>query len=92
MIPTSGTAIIEGADVRTQSTLVRQRIGVVPQRPNPDSSLNVRENLVFHAAYFGIPARSIATRARAICSRRSASRDKAEAKVISSRAASSSGS
>jgi ABC-2 type transport system ATP-binding protein len=59
VIPTSGTAIIEGADVRTQSTLVRQRIGVVPQRPNPDSSLNVRENLVFHAAYFGI-ARSIA--------------------------------
>ncbi|MGE5729012.1 MAG: ATP-binding cassette domain-containing protein, partial [Gemmatimonas sp.] len=30
VLPTSGTAIIEGADVRTQSTLVRQRIGVVP--------------------------------------------------------------
>jgi ABC-2 type transport system ATP-binding protein len=30
-------------------------IGVVPQRPNADLSLNVLENLQFHAAYFGIP-------------------------------------
>jgi ABC-2 type transport system ATP-binding protein len=34
---------------------VKQRIGVVPQRPNPDRSLTALENLVFHAAYFGIP-------------------------------------
>jgi ABC-2 type transport system ATP-binding protein len=34
---------------------VRQTIGVVPQRPNADLSLNVLENLQFHAAYFGIP-------------------------------------
>jgi ABC-2 type transport system ATP-binding protein len=27
---------------------------VVPQRPNPDRSLNAEENLLFHAAYFGI--------------------------------------
>ena len=33
---------------------VRQTIGVVPQRPNADLSLNVIENLQFHAAYFGI--------------------------------------
>ena len=80
VLPTSGTAIIEGADVRTQPTLVRQRIGVVPQRPNPDSSLNVRENLVFHAAYFGI-ARAIANaRARELLTRLGIE-DKAEAKV-----------
>ena len=27
---------------------------MVPQRPNPDRSLDVLENLVFHAAYFGV--------------------------------------
>jgi ABC-2 type transport system ATP-binding protein len=81
VLPTAGTAIIEGADVRTQPTLVRQRIGVVPQRPNPDSSLNVRENLVFHAAYFGI-ARSIANaRAKALLDKLGIA-EKAEAKVM----------
>ncbi|MEO7038585.1 MAG: ABC transporter ATP-binding protein [Gemmatimonadaceae bacterium] len=81
VLPTSGTAIIEGADVRTQPALVRQRIGVVPQRPNPDSSLNVRENLVFHAAYFGI-SRSVANaRAMALLEKLGIA-ERAEAKVM----------
>jgi ABC-2 type transport system ATP-binding protein len=54
--PTSGSALVGGADVGTEPVRVRQRIGVVPQRPNPDRSLNVIENLQFHAAYFGISA------------------------------------
>src|SRR5262245_11625308 len=54
--PTSGTALVGGADVDAQAVEVRQRIGVVPQRPNPDRGLNVIENLLFHAAYFGIQA------------------------------------
>ena len=58
--PTSGRAVVAGADVATESVRVRQRIGVVPQRPNADLSLNVIENLQFHAAYFGI-SRGIAT-------------------------------
>jgi ABC-2 type transport system ATP-binding protein len=53
--PTSGKATVAGADVVEDSVRVRQRIGVVPQRPNADLSLNVLENLQFHAAYFGIP-------------------------------------
>jgi ABC-2 type transport system ATP-binding protein len=52
--PTAGTAMVAGADVMKDPVGVRQRIGVVPQRPNPDRSLSVLENLVFHAAYFGI--------------------------------------
>ncbi|HEV7837858.1 MAG TPA: ATP-binding cassette domain-containing protein [Gemmatimonadaceae bacterium] len=52
--PTSGAAIVGGADVVKDSVRVRQTIGVVPQRPNADLSLNVLENLQFHAAYFGI--------------------------------------
>ncbi|MEO8910797.1 MAG: ABC transporter ATP-binding protein [Gemmatimonadaceae bacterium] len=52
--PTSGKALVAGADVVEDSVRVRQTIGVVPQRPNADLSLNVMENLQFHAAYFGI--------------------------------------
>lgn len=61
VLPTSGTAIVAGASVTDESVRVRQRIGVVPQRPNADRSLNVLENLQFHAAYFGIPF-SVATK------------------------------
>ena len=61
--PTSGTALVGGADVNRQAVEVRQRIGVVPQRPNPDRGLNVLENLLFHAAYFGIPASASLPRA-----------------------------
>jgi ABC-2 type transport system ATP-binding protein len=52
--PTAGRAFVAGADVVQDAVGVKQRIGVVPQRPNPDRGLTVQENLVFHAAYFGI--------------------------------------
>ena len=55
VLPTAGKATVAGWDVGSQAVRVRQRIGVVPQRPNADRSLNVLENLQFHAAYFGIP-------------------------------------
>src|ERR1044071_4629261 len=64
--PTSGTALVGGANVDSQAVQVRQRIGVVPQRPNPDRSLNVIENLIFHAAYFGIHASASLPRATAL--------------------------
>jgi ABC-2 type transport system ATP-binding protein len=67
--PTSGTATVAGADVVKNDVGVRQRIGVVPQRPNPDRSLSVRENLIFHAAYFGIPLGIAASRARELLER-----------------------
>jgi ABC-2 type transport system ATP-binding protein len=51
--PSGGEALVEGADVVLQQVAVRRTIGVVPQRPNPDRALTVRENLVFHASYFG---------------------------------------
>ncbi len=63
--PTGGEAIVAGADVRATPVTVRQRIGVVPQRPNPDRSLSVLENLVFHAAYFGVRDGPATARARA---------------------------
>ncbi len=60
---TSGMASVAGADVIRDDVRVRQRIGVVPQRPNPDRSLNAIENLEFHAAYFGIPLGTASRRA-----------------------------
>ena len=53
---TSGQAFVAGANVASDNVAVRRRIGVVPQRPNPDRGLNVLENLLFHGAYFGLAA------------------------------------
>ncbi len=67
IVPTSGTAKVAGSDVGTQAVSVRQSIGVVPQQPNADRSLNVIENLQFHAAYFGIPVAAATKRAQELC-------------------------
>ena len=80
VVPTAGSATVAGADVRNNSVEVRQRIGVVPQRPNPDRSLNAMENLVFHAAYFGIPRKVATDRARQLLEKLEIA-SKAEAKV-----------
>jgi len=56
-----GEAIVAGANVVSEAAVVRRRIGVVPQRPNPDRGLSVVENLIFHASYFGV-ARAEATK------------------------------
>ena len=77
---TSGKASVAGADVATDDVRVRQRIGVVPQRPNPDRSLTVIENLEFHAAYFGIALGTAARRGYELLDRLGIG-DKANAKV-----------
>jgi ABC-2 type transport system ATP-binding protein len=51
--PTSGYVAIDGIDVQANPVAVKQRIAVVPQRPNLDRQLRAIENLTFHAAYFG---------------------------------------
>ena len=61
--PTAGRASVALADVISDPASVKRRIGVVPQRPNADRGLSVRENLLFHAAYFGVPARAAGRRA-----------------------------
>ncbi len=78
--PTSGSALVGGADVTNEAVRVRQRIGVVPQRPNPDRSLNVIENLLFHAAYFDISASAALPRANALLEQLAIA-DKSHAKV-----------
>ncbi|PYO47581.1 MAG: multidrug ABC transporter ATP-binding protein [Gemmatimonadetes bacterium] len=80
VLPTAGKAIVAGADVVQDSVRVRQTIGVVPQRPNADLSLNVLENLQFHAAYFCIPSDVATKRAYELLERLGLS-EKADAKL-----------
>ncbi|HET9256138.1 MAG TPA: ABC transporter ATP-binding protein [Pseudonocardiaceae bacterium] len=64
--PTSGQALIAGLDVAATPRTVRGLLGVVPQHNNLDRSLSVRQNLVFHAAYHGVPPRVRKRRAEAL--------------------------
>jgi ABC-2 type transport system ATP-binding protein len=61
--PTGGTARVGGVDVGTDPVRARRLVAVVPQRNNLDRSLSIRQNLLFHAAYHGVPAPQRARRA-----------------------------
>ncbi|HEU0195267.1 MAG TPA: ATP-binding cassette domain-containing protein [Gaiellales bacterium] len=54
--PTSGIAEVDGLDVLRNPVAARRRLAVVPQRSNLDRSISIRRNLLFHAAYHGVPA------------------------------------
>jgi len=53
--PTGGRATVAGVDVVADPVGARRRLGVVPQINNLDRSLSVRQNLLFHASYHGVP-------------------------------------
>ena len=61
--PTGGSARIGGVDVVRDPVEARRQLAVVPQRNNLDRSLSVRDNLIFHAAYHGVPPRERQARA-----------------------------
>jgi ABC-2 type transport system ATP-binding protein len=61
--PTAGAARIGGVDVVRDPVRARQQLAVVPQRSNLDRSISIRDNLIFHAAYHGVPARERERRA-----------------------------
>src|SRR5436305_56477 len=69
VLATAGSALVSGVDVASDAVRVRTHIGVVPQRPNPDRALNALENLVYHAAYFGIPRAVAEAHARELMTR-----------------------
>src|SRR6266700_1942457 len=54
LAPTSGTAVIAGYDVGTQSKLVRRQIGIIFQNPSLDINLTAEENVRFHAVLYGL--------------------------------------
>jgi len=63
---TSGTATVAGIDVGSHPVAARARLAVVPQRVNLDRALTARQNLVFHAAYHGVPVAERNRRADAV--------------------------
>jgi ABC-2 type transport system ATP-binding protein len=67
--PTGGVALVGGCDVARDPVAVKRRIGVVPQANNLDRSLTGRENLLFHAEYFGVPREVREERARELLTR-----------------------
>jgi ABC-2 type transport system ATP-binding protein len=60
---TAGTASVGGVDVGVDPVRARRLVAVVPQRNNLDRSLSIRQNLLFHAAYHGVPGPERARRA-----------------------------
>ena len=55
VLPTSGRAYVMGVDVVADPVGAKRRLAVVPQRNNLDRSLSIRQNLLFHAQYHGVP-------------------------------------
>jgi ABC-2 type transport system ATP-binding protein len=54
--PTSGTARIDGHDIRTDPDGVRHALGVIPQAFTSDPELTANENMLIHAKLYGVPA------------------------------------
>lgn len=52
--PTSGDIIHDGESIYKHVTDFRQIIGLCPQKPNIDSMLTLRDNLVFAGRYFNL--------------------------------------
>ena len=63
---TGGSARVGGVDVASHPVGARRVLAVVPQRSNLDRSLSVRQNLLFHAAYHGVPRPVRLERARVL--------------------------
>jgi ABC-2 type transport system ATP-binding protein len=67
--PTGGSAVVDGVDAARDPVAVKRRIGVVPQVNNLDRSLTGRENLLFHAEYFGVGKAQRTARAQELLER-----------------------
>jgi ABC-2 type transport system ATP-binding protein len=61
--PTSGTAVVAGADVTTDPATVRSRIGYIGQANGAGHSFRVRDELVSQGRFYGINSTDAASRA-----------------------------
>ena len=61
--PSSGRILLDGIDVSERPGEAKRRLAVVPQQRNLDRDLSVRELLVYHGRYFGMPAEAREKRA-----------------------------
>src|SRR5476651_2068847 len=55
MLPTEGTALVDGADIVKDPDSVRHAIGVIPQAMTSDLELSCRENLLIFAKLYSVP-------------------------------------
>ncbi len=55
LMPTEGTATVNGYDILEEPDDVRKSIGIVFQQPSVDDILTGRENLRLHAMWYGVP-------------------------------------
>ena len=67
--PDEGTARIFGHDVRREASRVRERTGIVFQRPSLDQKLTVRENLVHHGRLHGLRGGRLSARVQEMMER-----------------------
>lgn len=54
-VPTGGTAIIDGFDIRSEILEVKRCVGVVPETSNLYDELSVKDNLLFMAGLYHVP-------------------------------------
>ncbi len=59
-----GELVVLGLDAARERRQIKQRLGVVPQDTNLDGELTLRENLLVHAAYYGVERELAEKRAR----------------------------
>ena len=55
LLPTAGTALVNGFDIVKRADDVRKSIGVIPQAMTSDLELSVKENLIIFAKLYGVP-------------------------------------
>jgi ABC-2 type transport system ATP-binding protein len=79
--PSGGRVLVDGLDVARDAIEVKRRIAVVPQMRNLDRDLTVREVLVYHGRYFGLPAQEREQRADRLLQRMQL-QEKAQAKPL----------
>jgi ABC-2 type transport system ATP-binding protein len=60
--PTSGTATVNGFDIKKQPARVRESIGIIFQEPSSDELLTGYENIKLYAMIYGLPKNQIQTR------------------------------
>lgn len=64
MSPVSaGSLRVLGLDPMAQGSVLRARLGIVPQEDNLDNELTVLDNLLFYGRFFGMSTATIITRA-----------------------------
>jgi ABC-2 type transport system ATP-binding protein len=62
--PTSGSAIVGGHDILTESVKVREHIGVVPEVSNIYDEMTAWDNLIFASQLYDVPKDQRKTRAK----------------------------